>query len=163
MNFSQISTLEYHNIHFFFKRILCASLIVGNERRRGGFPHVPRRRSFLREESLVSQSASRDLPSAADRYWMEIVTEIVNPASACGMRTKERRSKRGREKERVPDGGENTNAAFSRQASGISALCKRNSTFLCKDRPRLVDFSRLKRTCSDKPHRFYRIGTNTDA
>lgn len=45
-----------------------------------------------------------------------------------GRKLKERKNR----KEKRP--GENTNAAFSRQARGISALCKRNLTFLCKDR-----------------------------
>lgn len=74
----------------------------------------------------------------------------------------EREKKQEREKERARREG-NTNAAFSRQANGISALCKQNSTFLCKDRPWLADFSRLKRTCSDKPCRFSRVEVNTDA
>lgn len=66
---------------------------------------------------------------------MEIVTEIVNLTSARGTRTKEReRERKLKETKSKKKTGENTNAAFSRQAGGISALCKRNLTFLCKDR-----------------------------
>lgn len=67
---------------------------------------------------------------------MEIVTEIVNPASALAECEREEREGKRERAER----GENTNAAFSRQAGGINALRKRNSTFLCKNRRGLAIF-----------------------
>lgn len=107
--------------------------------------HAFRRRSFLREESLVSRSVSRDLPSAANRYWMEIVTEIVNLARARA---------EWEQKERKGDlDGERTQTRHLVDKRTESTRCASEirSTFLCKDeRARRGDFSRLKRTCFDK-------------
>lgn len=129
--------------------------IVENQQGRGDSLYVSKRGSFLREESLVSRSVSRDLPSAADRYWMEIVTEIVNPASAHGTRMKERENKKKKEKDR-----ERTQTRHLVDKRAESARCVSGIWhFYVK----IGDFSRLKRTCLDKPRHFLCIGANSDA
>lgn len=88
---------------------------------------------------------------------MEIVTEIVNPGHPRIRTERTRKSKRTRsEREGVRERerrGENTNAAFSRQAAESTRCASGIRHFYVRDRGAawLGDFSRLKRTCLDNP------------